>query len=73
MNGGHPRRLDPRCPAGGCLHEDTSGAVYSPNGKLIAFTRLWGPAPANGHGPPEFNALYLMSARGGHLRSKEFA
>jgi TolB protein len=68
-SGGGRRRLDPRCPAGGCQNEGASAAVYSPNGKLIAFSRIWGPHPANNrHGPPKFNALYVMSASGGHLK-----
>jgi Tol biopolymer transport system component len=62
VNGGGSRRVDPRCPSGGCQNEEATGAVYSPDGKRIAFTRNWGPHAA--HHPSEFSAIYLMSAAG---------
>ena len=68
LNGGAVHRLDPACPAGGCQHEGAYDATYSPDGKQIAFVRIWGPTPRGGHGPPKFNAIYVMSARGTHLR-----
>ena len=57
-------RLGPAC-RDPWLCEDRRDAVWSPSGKLVAFSRNWG---LPGRDSPQFSDLYVIDRNGRHLR-----
>ena len=67
--GGDPRQLPPLCTDGApdCLNENEDGPAFSPDGKLIAFSRSWGTLDEERH-QIQYSDLFVTNADGGNLQ-----
>lgn len=72
-NGENARQIGPLCELGAadCLNESEGTPAFSPDGKLLAFSRAWGTAdPASGQ--TQFSDLYVMGPDGTNAQRLTF-